>query len=73
MLLASFISRLAGTPARQVRHAKPQTLREVLKIVLSVQEAEKQERFNEGFLYEVRRFGMRVTSSFQPCTLGKRG
>jgi len=49
MLLASFVSGLTGTPGRQVRYANPQTLEQALKIALSVQEAEKQERFNESF------------------------
>jgi hypothetical protein len=46
MLVASFVSGLAGTPGRQIRCANPQKLGEALKIALSVQEAEKQERFN---------------------------
>jgi hypothetical protein len=49
MLLASFISDLSGQPGKQVRYANPQTLSEALRIALSVQEAEKQERFNESF------------------------
>jgi hypothetical protein len=49
MLLATFISGLTGTPGRQVRYANPQTLGQALKIALSFQEAEKQERFNESF------------------------
>ena len=49
MLLTGFISGLSGTPGRQVRYSNPQSLGEALKIALSVQEAEKQERFNEGF------------------------
>jgi hypothetical protein len=50
MLLASFVSGLAETPGRQVRYANPQTMQEALKIALSVQKAEKQERFNEAFI-----------------------
>lgn len=50
MLLASFVSGLTGTPGRQVRYANPQTIDEALKIALSVQEAEKQERFNESLM-----------------------
>lgn len=49
MLLASFISGLEGVPGRQVRYANPQTLSEALRIALSVQEAEKHEKFNETF------------------------
>ena len=43
MLLAS----LFGNPGRHTRFSNPQTLSEALKIALSVQEAEKQEKFNE--------------------------
>ena len=49
MLLASFVAGLTGVPGRQVRYANPQTMEQALKIALSVQEAEKQEKFNESF------------------------
>jgi hypothetical protein len=49
MLLASFVSGLTGVSGRQVRYANPQTVQQALQIVLSVQEAEKQERFNSSF------------------------
>jgi hypothetical protein len=49
MLLASFVSGLAGTPGRQTRYANPQSLGEALKIALSLQEVERQQRFNEAF------------------------
>lgn len=49
MLLASFVTGLIGTPGRQVRYASPQNLDQALKIALSVQEAEKQEKFSESF------------------------
>jgi FAD/FMN-containing dehydrogenase len=52
MLLASLIWGLTGTSGRQVRYVNPQTLGKALKITLSVQEAEKQERFNESFYTE---------------------
>jgi hypothetical protein len=45
MLLHSFVSGVAGTPSRQVEYANLQTLGEALKIAHSVQEAEKQERY----------------------------
>jgi hypothetical protein len=51
MLLASYVAGLTGVPGRQVRYANPQTVQLALQIALSVQEAEKQERFNE-FLRE---------------------
>jgi hypothetical protein len=47
MLLASFVAGLTGVPGRQVRYAKPHAMEQVLKIALSVQEAERQEKFNE--------------------------
>ena len=49
MLLSSFFSGIFGKPGTQVRYACPQTLNEALRIALRVQDAEKQERFNETF------------------------
>lgn len=49
MLLASFVAGLTGVPGRQVRYANPQTVQHALQVALSVQEAEKQERFNNSF------------------------
>ena len=49
MLLVSFVAGLTGSPGRQVRYRNPQTLQEAISVALSVQEAEKQERFNESF------------------------
>jgi len=53
MLLASFVSGLVGTPGTQVRYANVQSLSEALRIAISVQDAEKQERFNERFYTKV--------------------
>ena len=49
MLLASFVAGLTGIPVRQVRFSNPQSLDQALKTALSVQEAEKQEKFRESF------------------------
>ena len=49
MLLARFVTELIGTPGRQVRYASPQHLDQALKIALSVQQAEKQEKFSKSF------------------------
>jgi len=49
MLLSSFISGLHGVPGRQVRISNPQDIDQALKIAITVQEAERQERFNESF------------------------
>jgi hypothetical protein len=49
MLLASFVAWLTRVPGRQVRYSNPQTLDQDLKIALSVQEAERQEKFSESF------------------------
>jgi hypothetical protein len=49
MLLVSFVAGLNGVPCRQVRYAKPHTMDQALKIAFSVQETEKQEKFNESF------------------------
>ena len=49
MLLASFVAGLTGIPVRQLRFSNPQSLDQALKMTLSVQEAEKQEKFSESF------------------------
>ena len=49
ILLASFVAVLMGNPGKQVRYASPRDIGQVLSIALAVQEAEKQERFNESF------------------------
>jgi len=49
MLLASFVAGLAGEAVRQKRFSNPQSLDQALKIALTVQEAEKQEKFSESF------------------------
>ena len=49
MLLASFVAGLSGVAGRQVRYASPQTVHDALRIALAVQDAEKQEEFNNSF------------------------
>ena len=49
MLLPSFISGLAGKVGKYVRYQSPRNLEQALQIVLAVQEAQKQEHFNESF------------------------
>jgi len=49
MLLATFVAGLIGVAGKQVRHANPRILEQVLSIALAVQEADKQERLNESF------------------------
>ena len=49
MLPASFVAGLAGQAGRQTRFSNTQSLDQVLKIALTVQEAEKQEKFSESF------------------------
>ena len=49
MLLASYVAGLTGFVGKQVRTFNPQLIQQAVKIVLSVQEAEKQERFNNSF------------------------
>ena len=48
MLLASFVSRLISSTCHQIRISYSHSLGEDLKTALSVQEAERQERFNES-------------------------
>jgi hypothetical protein len=49
MLFENFVSELTGFPGRQVRFANPQDLEQALQIALTVQEAEREERFNDSF------------------------
>jgi len=49
MLLASFISEFAEKVGKHVRYQSPRNLEQALQIALAVQEAEKQEKFNESF------------------------
>ena len=49
MFLTSFVTGLTGVPGRQVRHSNPQTLQQALRIALSAQEAERQEKFSESY------------------------
>jgi hypothetical protein len=49
MLLSSFMTGIRGVPGLQVRYANPQTLKQALRRALSVQEAERQEKFSESF------------------------
>jgi hypothetical protein len=49
MLLSSFVAGLRGEPGKQVRYANPQNIEHALSIALTVEEAEKQEKFNETF------------------------
>jgi len=49
MLLASFVAGLTGDPGRQVRYASLVSVDEALKIAVLVQEAERQENFNNSF------------------------
>jgi len=49
MLLAAFVSGLVGVPGRQCPFSNPQNIQQALSIALTVDQAEKQERFNESF------------------------
>ena len=49
MMLASFVGGLTGVVGTQVSYAAPRDIRQAISLALSVQEAEKQEKFNETF------------------------
>ena len=49
VLLASYVAGLIGVPGRQVRYASPVLAVEAIRIAVSVQEAERQEKFNSSF------------------------
>jgi hypothetical protein len=48
MLVASFISGLAGKVGKHIRYQSPRKLEQSLIIALAFQEAEKQEKVNEN-------------------------
>ena len=49
MLLASFVSGLNGLVGKHTRYASPSLMHQALQIALAVEQAEKQDRFNECF------------------------
>ena len=49
MLLASYVAGLTGFVWKKVRIFNPQSIQQAVQIALSVQEAEKQEKFNNCF------------------------
>jgi len=49
MLLASYVAGLIGVPGRQFRYASPVSVEEAIQFAVSVQEAERQENFNNSF------------------------
>jgi len=49
MLLASFVSVLNGPDGKHKRYASPSSMHQALQTALAVEQAEKQERFNESF------------------------
>jgi hypothetical protein len=49
LVLASYVAGLNGVPGKQVRYASPVSLVEAIRIAVSVQEAERQEKFNNSF------------------------
>ena len=61
MLLASFLTGLTGIPGTQYRYANPQSMDQDLRITLSVQEAERQEKISESFYANFDR-SVRLTS-----------
>jgi hypothetical protein len=48
-LLASYISGLIGVPGKQTRYASPVSMDQVIRTAVSVEEAERQEKFNNSF------------------------
>ena len=49
MLLAAFVNGLTGTPGKQCRFSSPQNVQQALSIALTVEQAEKQDRFYDSF------------------------
>ena len=69
MLLASFVSGLTGTAGDQVI---PGSLEEALNLAVAVQEAERQERFNEIFYTRSEKSGAGAEYSTQQGNKGKK-
>jgi len=49
MLLASYVAGLSGVPGTQVRYASPISVEQAIRIAVSVQDAERQEKCNNNF------------------------
>jgi hypothetical protein len=49
LVLASYVAGLNGVPGKQVRYAFPDSLVVAIRNAVSVQEAERQEKFNNSF------------------------
>ena len=49
LLLATYVASLAGSVGKHVRIFNPHSVQEAVQLALSVQEAEKQEKFNNSF------------------------
>jgi len=49
MLLARYVAGLIGIPGREVRSASPVSVEEAIRIAVSVQETERQGKFNNSF------------------------
>ena len=67
MLLASFVSGLNGLIGKQTRYASPSSMHQALQIALAVEQAEKQDRFNESF-YTRSEKSVRLTSQSPSST-----
>jgi len=69
MLLASFVPGLTGNPGTQCRYANPQTIDQVLKIAMSVHEAEGKENISESFYANINRSVRLMSKSPKPKVL----
>jgi len=49
MILASYVAGLTGVPGRQVRYASLVSVEKAIRIAVTVQEAERQEKFRNSF------------------------
>ena len=67
MLLASFVMGLIAAPGILCRYANPQSMDHALRIALSLQEAERQEKISESF-YENFDRSVRLMSKFPSRT-----
>jgi len=63
MLIANFVAGITGVMGRQVTNSSPQGMEQALSIVLSAQEAQKQETFNESFHTKIENSGRLLSRS----------
>jgi hypothetical protein len=71
VLLASYISGIVGVPGKQVRYASPISMDQAIRIAVSVEEAERQEKFNTFYARNENRTDSDSSNSRHAAHIGK--